>query len=456
MLSNLRLPPFLGCLLVVAAGSPLTAQTWAPPAGIPSPPFGITQVAPAPPSPWTSPTAGFYYVDQTASGATDTSNPYGTPAKARQTIPTSLPAGAVVEVHGTYTTAHTSPNGIVAAGTSAQPVYIRGVSPSARPTITRSWEVNGSYLVMENLKFAFVDAGHGNLVLLAPITKVALRASEVSGNLNGGGVAVVTWSSSSVSDVVIYDNLIHDNGDVNATFDQDVHGIMVSDRVSNLWIVDNEISRSSGDGIQINGDATTTHHIYIGRNVSHENKQSGMWAKTASDVIFTENRVYGHRPSDSSSGQGMGFQYDPRRVWFLFNECYDNTIGINSGSSDSGGRADIYFIGNVLHHNLSAGLQLSGCRSTASKSSGTPSTPTRLVSRTDTTRSASRSRTTSSPRARRRTSRSGSTAPGRRRTCGTVSSTPRSGSSGTTSRETSPACRASASARGARPAVPCS
>ena len=67
-----------------------SAQTWAPPVGVPNPPFGITQVA----GPYT------HYVDNTHSASTDTSNPNGSPAKPRKTIPSSLSAGAVVEVHG--------------------------------------------------------------------------------------------------------------------------------------------------------------------------------------------------------------------------------------------------------------------------------------------------------------------------------------------------------------------
>ena len=42
---------------------------WTPPAGIPVPPFGITQVAPAEPASWTGTVAGFYYVCPTCSGA---------------------------------------------------------------------------------------------------------------------------------------------------------------------------------------------------------------------------------------------------------------------------------------------------------------------------------------------------------------------------------------------------
>jgi hypothetical protein len=99
----------------------------------------------------------------------------------------------------------------------------------------------------------------------------------------------------------------------------------VSDHVRYLWVVDNQIYRNSGDGIQINAQDTmvaSTHHIYVGRNVSHHNKQSGFWVKSAADVIFSQNESYGHRPSNSSLGQGMAAA-GPDWVWFLYNHIHD-------------------------------------------------------------------------------------------------------------------------------------
>jgi len=104
-------------LFSVLAIQPAAAQ-WAPPIGIPAPSFGITNVAPAVPNPWTASTPGFYYVEPTKTASTDASNTYGTPAKPRKTIPTTLPAGSVVELHGTYDASHSSPATIVSNGTA--------------------------------------------------------------------------------------------------------------------------------------------------------------------------------------------------------------------------------------------------------------------------------------------------------------------------------------------------
>src|SRR5205823_7550529 len=138
-------------------------------------------------------------------------------------------------------------------GTGASPVYIRGVSATARPIVRNQWQVRGSYVVLENLEFAPRDTETtGDLVILAPSDHVALRSSNLHGNVNGGGLGIESWDGvSTLQHIVIWNNSIHDNGDVHATFDQDVHGIHVGPRVSSLWVVDNELARNSGDGIQI-------------------------------------------------------------------------------------------------------------------------------------------------------------------------------------------------------------
>jgi hypothetical protein len=345
-------------LFLVFVSEPRIAsgQSWSPPIGIPAPSFGINQTAPADPNPWAAAVPGFYYVNQNASGATDASNPYGWPGRPRQTIPNSLPAGSVVELRGIYTRAHSSPNGLQMSGTSTSPVFVRGTSPTSKAVATASWELSGTYFIVENIEFATADPS-GGVAMLAPIDRGTLRNADVHGNLNGGGISIDSYiNGASVTNAVIYNSKIHDNGDVNATFDQDVHGIQVGwgGRVSNVWIVDNEISRSSGDGIQIaSGNVSTqstVHHIYVGRNVSHDNKQTGMWSKQAVDVIFSQNTIYSHRAGNSSDGACTGFQYAPEYIWFLYNNLYDCDTGIGTGSdSGEGFGTESFFIGNLIH-----------------------------------------------------------------------------------------------------------
>jgi len=327
---------------------------WSPPAGIPTPPFGITEAAPALPDPWGRETPCFYLVEPGNPSATDEDNANGTPSRPRLTIPLTLPAGAVVELRGTYDHSHESPRRILAEGTAARPVFIRGHGPEERPRITRPWEVSGSHLVLENLEFTDRDGNEaGSLGILAPADHVVLRGSELSGNRLTGGMGMGSEGEGVVSHALVYANRIHDNGDVEADHDQDVHGIAVGRGVEHLWVLDNEMWANSGDGIQINGGKggeEVTHHLYVGRNRSHHNKQTGFWTKQAADVVFSENESWGHRPSNSSMGQGMGFQYAPERVWFLFNHVHDCDYGIVAASdNDLGTGTESYFIGNLVH-----------------------------------------------------------------------------------------------------------
>jgi hypothetical protein len=227
--------------------------------------------------------------------------------------------------------------------------------------------VDGSYVIIENIEFAFTQAVKGAFSFLAPAHHVALRNSEVRGNLNGGGIALASYTSATSNNLVVYNNVIHDNGNPDATFDQDVHGIVVGGAMSHVWIVDNEMYRNSGDGLQINSGGSS-HHIYVGRNESHDNKQNGMWTKRASDVIFSENLVYSQRPSDSAFGAGLGMQYGPERVWFLYNHIHDceTGIGVASDTGDGGDGLSSYYVGNVIHDIHSAG----GFNSTSAWSGG--------------------------------------------------------------------------------------
>ena len=346
---------------------------WVAPIGVPTPEFGIeeshwmyadpqyTYDYGSGPEAYRMGADGPYthYVDNTHPDATDSSNPFGALDRPRLTIPRSPAAGSVVEVHGGPYVAATGWGHIyiAAQGTADHPIFFRGVSGEARegrPRLALEVEVghyaDNSYLIFENLSFR-------KFGMYSRLHHIAVRHSDVSGDLGGGGIGAASYDDDlSLNHIVIYDTVIRDNGDWQATFDQDVHGIAVGCRVSNLWVVDNEMYHNSGDGIQINAGwpspatQATTHHIYVGRNVSHHNKQSGFWTKQAVDVIFSQNTAYSHRPSDSSPGQGMGFQLAPENVWFLFNHIFDSDYGFYIGSnSGMGFGANSYFIGNVIH-----------------------------------------------------------------------------------------------------------
>jgi len=328
--------PLLAASICLSFLAPGVLDAWDPPIGIPMPPFGITQVA----------------------------GPATVIVQGGGSIPNPVPAGAVVEIRGAYTRNHTGGSRLQCAGTAQNPAYIRG---GAANNVTGDWEIVGSYCVIEGLKF-----GPGGFwTVLGPASFIAVRDNDVSGTLAGeGGLWIQNYTVANVSNIVFLRNVVHNCGDWQANFDQDSHGtglyrdsavVGTSATISNIWILDSEYRYNSGDGIQINGNGPTEigriHHVYVGRNVAHHNKQSGFWSKEASDVVFSQNEVYEHHPptDNSASGQGMGFQYGPERVWFLFNKIHDCDYGIQVVSDDSGTGKDAYLIGNLIYRIHGAG-----------------------------------------------------------------------------------------------------
>ncbi len=368
-------PEYHGDLLEIAAigerphrpvfpSRPTSAVAWVPPIGIPAPDFGIDETHTmyagrtfdfgGGPEPYRDAGNGPYthYVDNTSEAATDADNPFGTVRTPRKTLPTDLPAGSVVEVRGgPYAGEETI---VLARGTAEAPVFIRGIGKpriAGKLSVHSTKGIESTYLVVEGLDvFKFW--------VVAPASHLSYRHNDVHGDATNGGIGIDSYDKAYANHhLVFHDNVIHDNGQWHADYDQDVHGIVLARRTHHVWIVDNEFYHNSGDGVQINAGSLDlqpqTHHIYLGRNRSHHNKQAGLWCKQATDVIFSQNTVWGLRPigqKPSAFGAGLGFQYGPERIWFLYNHVYDCCYGISSGSTSGlGSGRDCYLVGNVLH-----------------------------------------------------------------------------------------------------------
>lgn len=367
--------------ILITFGPALRAE-WVPPIGIPAPEFGIEEshtmyagqrfdfdgdgtheageeYKDAGNGPFT------HYIDVSHPKATDTSNPYGSPEKPRLSIPRDLLPGSVVELHSEPT--NRGPSGecrFDGKGTVEKPIFIRGIGATAteKVVITRPVSIGfyavSQFLIIENIHSRAFGIIAPNNSFTEDVHHIAIRHSEAHGTPDGGGSGIASHTNNFVHDVVLYDSKFMDNGiwDPNqATGDRDYHGIGVGNGVFRLWVVDSELAYNEGDGMQINSNpARASHHIYVGRNISHHNKQTGFGLKYARDVIYSQNIVFGHRPSSSASGGGMGLQYGPERAWYLFNQLYDNEFGFVTGSASGpgfdGDGIHAYYIGNVIHN----------------------------------------------------------------------------------------------------------
>ncbi|MEP6915201.1 MAG: right-handed parallel beta-helix repeat-containing protein [Acidobacteriota bacterium] len=313
------------------AGAQMQAQrpdpsTRVPNPGIPNPSFGLTERA----------GAATYFVDNTNPAATDTSNPNGTAARPRRTVPsTALPAGAVVEVRG-------GPYDITRGtwygnGTAASPVFIKGVGD---PIIRGDRMVfGGSYLSVESMIFDDIS-----LVMDTGTSHFALRYSIIHNWTSSGPSAAMVPAG---SDIVVFGNEITANGDPNSAQESDIHGIKIEAGASKVWVLLNHIHHNGGDGIQL-GNATSPEpwpqQIYIAQNTIHEDRENAVDIKKARDVVVSSNIAYGYESRSSSSGEIFVTHDGAQRIWII-----DNAVGSSRQGIVCTGATDYAVVGNVIN-----------------------------------------------------------------------------------------------------------
>lgn len=330
--------------------------TYAMPLGIPAPSFGITNTSPSLPSPWTSDVSGFYYVQ-----AGGTNGNEGYPGDPRGSWPNPIPAGSVVCVNGSFS----SYSPVNSPGTSGDPIFFRSYDNDDRATFTEKLILGATaaYTVVENINFDWSGASNGKLEVTAGGDHISVRNCDVIGNESANQIGFLVYnpaSSYDSTDLVFFNNVITENGDWDFTEgDPDAHSISLGQKfISDVWILGNEFSYTSGNAVQIgagsNGsiaDTDVDKNIYVGHNLVHHIAQTGLWTKQADKVIFSENHCHTMRedhPTSPGSG-GLGYQYGPSNVWFLFNEVHDSSNGIGIGGNSGGYPTDCYIIGNLFY-----------------------------------------------------------------------------------------------------------
>lgn len=296
---------WLVTLVVCLSVAPLRAQ-WTPPVGIPAPSFGIVQVTP-------------------------------TSGKTVSAWPGTLPAGSVLILSGTSANGGT----INCAGTAANPCFLVGAQPGGNVN-TGDFHILGSYTIVDGLTFTglhSVEVGGDHNVL---------RNSVSLGTPNDPTGAAVYMTGTFP---LVWKNRVTDHANIGTAtapkfspVDTDAHGISAVRAAQSVWILENETARNAGDGINVNSypydsaGFTAINKVYIGRNNSHDNKQTAVWTKQSQDVIVSQNELH-HSvadPAGFSYGQCVGYQYGTQRAWYIYNNIHDCDVGIGI-SGDFGG-----------------------------------------------------------------------------------------------------------------------
>ena len=321
------------------------------PAGIPMPSFGYL---------YETDLDATIYVDNTNPGCSNDGGSADTPLcdLFAGSNSTTFDAGDVVSIlGGPYIIGNDKT--LAFNGTEDNPVIVRAAGDTKVRFDAQGdradFTYEGQFGIIEGIDF-FHGTSHR---VASQAHHLVFRSIEVH-NPEGAFIDFNPVFNVSGHDILVYESMIYDNRRNN---DTDSHGIQAGSGSSYVWILDNEMYNNNGDAFQgcHNCFDSPPHHVFIGRNVMHEDRENGVDLKTIHDVVVSENLMYGYTSSETSNGDAMVIGsngYDestgqgPRRVWVLNNEFRDSATGIRIE-----GVEDVWVLGNVFT-SLRQGLQV--------------------------------------------------------------------------------------------------
>ncbi|MCA9688161.1 MAG: right-handed parallel beta-helix repeat-containing protein [Myxococcales bacterium] len=321
------------------------------PAGVPPPSFGYQHDTAIEPTIW---------VDNTNPACDDAQGtedaPWCDPFAGGAAL--TLAAGSVVAIAGGPYLIEGDKT-LRLEGDPDAPVIYRGVGPTEvrfdAQGVRADFRYEGAYGVVENIEF-YHNTKH---VVASDAHHLAFHQIQVH-NPEGSFIDFNPVFNVTGQDILIYESMIYDN---RRTSDTDSHGIQAGAGAAYVWILDNELYNNNGDAFQGCHEcfAEPPHHVYIGRNVMHDDRENAVDLKTIHDVVVSENVMYGYAASQTSSGDAMvvgsnGYDPDlgqgPRNVWVLNNVIRDSETGLRVE-----GVEDVWILGNEFF-GLGLGLQL--------------------------------------------------------------------------------------------------
>lgn len=326
---------------VVLLWASVASAQYVPPGGIPTPSFGVNEVAPA----------ATLYVDQSTG---NDANP-GTIGSKKATIPRTLAAGTVVQVSGTQTTDYSTTNRLHVAGSSGSPVWIISDAASAM-VFTHLIEIDGTYAILEG------GTGKGiqitDTAAAVASNHIAIRTSNQS-----GASFVFSENGGVVDEIVFKGNVLHDTGDMFAgEAGGDQHCLKIN-TASHVYVLGNLFYHCNGDGVQVGdvaaGSRAATHHNYLGGNICSANRQTCLWSKQSQDTVMSGNIALNMRSivepvGSPSAGQYLnpascfGGQYGARRLAIIGNSCLLSDAGIRIAGWLLADGTGVSIIGNYL------------------------------------------------------------------------------------------------------------
>jgi len=343
-------------LLIFISYNVQAASSYKMPVGIPDTTLDFQQEMPVRPSDWSVEVPGYYYIDY-QNGSKNQA--YGTPTAPRKMIPSPAPAGSYIEIAGEYTQgfSRTTNRMYTFNGTDdawnagvAGPVWITGAKDTDGAISLVGFQMQGSNIFISDLDFI-----NGAKIQVSSSSKGYKAENVVIRNVDitGGGLSVVGDATAPVNNIIIYNSKFHDFGDIYSETDEDAHLVSIGAYISNLWVLDNLLHTASGAGVQVLGasERGTTNNIYVGNNEVYDVRQSGLWVKSGTNVVFSSNTIRNVISTPWSPSKGMGAQYLPDELWMINNHVSGVEYGIRIASTTGvSWTQKIYAIGNIIHN----------------------------------------------------------------------------------------------------------
>ena len=334
----------------IIVGLPNYVFAYTMPVGIPTTTIDFEQAAPERPSNWTSEVPGYYYIDAVNGASSGT---YGSESKPIKSLPRTIPAGSYIEIAGELKISGgyvVKANGTSDAwvANSSGPVWITTSEANKGTVIGGRLILTGSNVFLTNLNFKEKGKPQvGSPTAGYTIENIVVRNNDINGsNFAGTGLAI-----DRATNAIIYNNKIHDFGDINTTLDEDAHVINIGASNNNIWVLSNEQHTASGAGLQVIGDSDTTSNIFVGNNEVYNVRQSGIWLKGGKNVVFSSNHVHDIIDTPWSVSKGMGAQYAPDSLWMINNHIEGAEYGIRIASTNTTEfTKKIYSIGNIINN----------------------------------------------------------------------------------------------------------
>lgn len=290
-----------------------------------------------------------HYVDNSGT-CSDSTN--GTVASPRCNIPTTIPAGSIVEIHGgpyTYSANFT----ITLNGTATQPVFFIALDGAIIRRVNNSKAINLSW--------------EGTDYILKNVTTRRIR-NDINGTRWACYDCDMGWTDKLGLGMHDGPGLVY-RGRFHHNIGDDKHGLFIGSGGNRIHVVEPELDHNSGDGIQFchNCSLPVPTKVFISGVDAHSNRENAIDLKFSSKVMICGGETYAHRDTTPN----VPFTLDDAATETGYATWGFSATSTSTSASDGedivlgsdGDPTEVYMF-RVTSHDSAAGFRIEGVGST--------------------------------------------------------------------------------------------